>query len=73
MRIENVAHVWEAYSSPRAPLCIAGASTPKHPEGISVTLYFTKKGRIDGVLVYDGDEGEALATVGNVPEPEEDA
>jgi len=68
MRIENVAHVWEAYSSEGAPLCIAGKSTPKHPEGLSVSLYFTKKGRLAGVLVYDGDEDEVLAEVGKVPD-----
>jgi hypothetical protein len=71
MRIENVAHIWEAYAAPRKPLCLAGAATPKHPNGISVTIYFTRKGRIDGVLVYDGDTEETLASVGKVPPPED--
>lgn len=67
MRIEDVAHVWEAYAAEGKPLCIAGASTRKYPEGISVLIYFTRKGRIKGVQVLDEDD-EVVATVGKVPE-----
>lgn len=67
MRIEDVAHVWEAYAVEGEPLCIAGKSTPKHPDGISVAIYFTRKGRIKGVSVFDGAAEEFLAVVGKVP------
>lgn len=70
MRIEDVAHVWEAYREVGDPLCIAGESTSKHPEGISVMIYFSKKGRIKGVAVYDGDTEQVLAEVGEVPTKE---
>lgn len=68
MRIEDVAHVWEAYAVEGEPLCIAGASTRKHPEGISISIYFTRKGRIKGVLIFDDDKNEVVTTVGKVPE-----
>lgn len=61
------ATVWEAYASPGSPLCVAGESTEKHPEGLSVSLYFSKKGRLKGVTVYDGDAAEFVASVGQVP------
>jgi len=66
MKVENVAHVWEAYAAEGTPLCIAGASTTKHPEGLSVSLYFSKKGRLKGVRVFDGDAEDIVAEVGKV-------
>lgn len=68
MRIEDVAHVWEAYTTKGEPLCLAGRATEKHPEGLSVSLYFSKKGRLKGVEVFDGDADEVVATVGKVPQ-----
>ena len=71
MRVEDVAHVWEAFAAPGRPLCLAGKSTAKHPEGMSVSLFFSKKGRLKGVRVWNGDDEVVEAVVGEVP-PEED-
>ena len=68
MRPDDVEHLYEAYAAEGAPLCIAGKSTPKHPDGISVAIYFTRKGRIKGVSVFDGAAEEFLAVVGKVPD-----
>lgn len=70
MRIEDVALVWEAHNSPGKPLCLAGESTEKHPEGMSVSIFFSKKGRLKGVVVYDGDLDEIVASVGEVKDSE---
>jgi hypothetical protein len=72
MRIEGVEHVWEAYADEGAPLCLAGKSTKNHPEGISVSIYFTEEGRIEGVEVWDGDAEEFLAVVGDTPNREKE-
>ena len=69
--VTDVAHVWEAYADPGKPLCLSGESTDKYPEGLSVSLYFSKKGRLKGVTVWDGDAEERVASVGQVPAEEE--
>lgn len=66
MKIEDVEYVWEAYAAKGEPLCIAGVTTGKHPEGISVSLYFSRRGRLKGVVILDGDKDEVV-TYGQVP------
>lgn len=61
------ATIYNANASEGEPLVVYGQSTEKHPEGLSVSLYFSAKGRLKGVTVYDGDTEEFVAVVGQVP------
>ncbi len=61
------AEVWDAYAAEGTPLCVAGKGTDNHPEGLSVSMYFSAKGRLKGVTVWDGDAEEFVAVVGKVP------
>lgn len=66
------ADIWYAYAAKGKPIAVAGKGTDKHPEGLSVSIYFSKKGRLKGVTVWDGDAEEFIASVGKVPSGEDE-
>ena len=60
------ATAYVASSSPGEPVCVYG--TGGSGEGLTVSLYFGKKGKLKGVVVFDMDEGEELGVFGKLPE-----
>lgn len=64
------ATAYVANASPGEPVCVYG--TGGSGEGLIVNLYFGKKGKLKGVVVFDMDEGEELAAIGKLPKDYQD-
>lgn len=64
------ATAYVASNSPGEPVCVHG--TGGKGEGLTVSLYFGKKGKLKGVVIFDMDGGEELGAFGVLPKDYQD-
>jgi hypothetical protein len=64
------ATAYVADASPGEPVCVYG--TGGSGEGLTVSLYFGRRGKLKGVVVFDMDTGEELGAHGKLPKDYQD-